>query len=73
VLRQETFMSRRKKMRVVSRAFSTISVAEVIPVYPYEQAVEVAGAKIGLPERSIPSYTCVGPGYMHSQTAGKLP
>lgn len=73
MLRQETFMSRRKKMRVVSRAFSTISVAEVILVYPHEQAVEVAGAKIGLPERSIPSYTCVGPGYMHSQTAGKLP
>lgn len=60
-------------MRVVSRAFSTISVAEAILVYPQEQEVEVAGAKIGLPERSIPSYTCVGPGYMHSQTAGKLP
>lgn len=65
-------MSRRKKMRVVSRAFSTISVAEVI-LYSHEQTVEVAGAKIGLPERSIPSYTCVGLGYMHSQTAGKLP
>lgn len=65
-------MSRRKKVRVVSRAFSTISVAEAILVYPQEREVEVAGAKIGLPERSIPSYTCVGPGYMHSQTAGKL-
>lgn len=73
MLRQETYMSRRKKMRVVSRAFSMLSVAEVILVYPHEQEVEAAGAKIGLPERSIPSYTCVGPGYMHSQTAGKLP
>lgn len=73
MLHQETYMSRRKNMRAVSGALSRICVAEAILVYPQEQGVEVAGAKIGPPVHPIHSYTCVGPSYMQSQTAGKLP